>query len=77
MDRLVVLDQGRIVEIGDHRSLLAQGGLYARLWAHQSGGFLGDDPVASPPGAADTDVQAALATTVVADKCLPVPPAFR
>ncbi len=40
MDRLVVLDQGRIVEQGDHRSLLALGGLYARLWAHQSGGFL-------------------------------------
>jgi ATP-binding cassette subfamily B multidrug efflux pump len=43
MDRLIVLDKGRIVEEGDHRSLLAQGGLYARLWAHQSGGFLGDD----------------------------------
>ena len=43
MDRLVVLDKGRIVEQGDHRSLLAQGGLYARLWAHQSGGFLGEE----------------------------------
>ncbi|CAM5779984.1 ABC transporter ATP-binding protein [Rhizobacter fulvus] len=43
MDRLIVLDQGRIVEQGDHRSLLAQGGLYARLWAHQSGGFLGEE----------------------------------
>jgi len=43
MDRLVVMDKGRIVEEGDHRSLLAQGGLYARLWAHQSGGFLGED----------------------------------
>jgi ATP-binding cassette, subfamily B, multidrug efflux pump len=43
MDRLIVLDRGRIVEEGDHRSLLAQGGLYARLWAHQSGGFLGAD----------------------------------
>jgi ATP-binding cassette, subfamily B, multidrug efflux pump len=44
MDRLIVLDRGRIVEEGDHRSLLAQGGLYARLWAHQSGGFLvGED----------------------------------
>ena len=42
MDRLVVLDQGRIVEEGDHRTLLAQGGLYARLWSHQSGGFLGE-----------------------------------
>ena len=43
MDRLVVLDHGRIVEEGDHASLLARGGLYARLWAHQSGGFLLDE----------------------------------
>jgi len=43
MDRLIVLDRGRIVEEGDHRSLLAKGGLYARLWEHQSGGFLGED----------------------------------
>ena len=42
MDRLVVMDKGRIVEEGDHRSLLARGGLYARLWARQSGGFLGE-----------------------------------
>ncbi|MFZ5508228.1 ABC transporter ATP-binding protein [Methyloversatilis discipulorum] len=41
MDRLIVMDRGRVVEEGDHRSLLACGGLYARLWAHQSGGFLG------------------------------------
>ncbi len=41
MDRLVVLDGGRIIEEGDHLSLLRAGGLYARLWAHQSGGFLG------------------------------------
>jgi ATP-binding cassette subfamily B multidrug efflux pump len=40
MDRLIVLDEGRIAEEGDHQSLLARGGLYARLWAHQSGGFL-------------------------------------
>jgi ATP-binding cassette, subfamily B, multidrug efflux pump len=43
MDRLIVLDKGRVVEEGDHRGLLAQGGLYARLWAHQSGGFLGEE----------------------------------
>jgi ATP-binding cassette subfamily B multidrug efflux pump len=43
MDRLIVIDRGRIVEQGDHRALLARGGLYARLWAHQSGGFLGED----------------------------------
>ena len=43
MDRLIVLDQGRIVEEGDHASLLARNGLYARLWAHQSGGFLGEE----------------------------------
>ncbi len=43
MDRLIVLDEGRIIEQGDHHSLLNQGGLYAKLWAHQSGGFLVDD----------------------------------
>ncbi|WP_178131289.1 ABC transporter ATP-binding protein [Pseudomonas sp. C1C7] len=42
MDRLIVLDEGRVVEQGDHTTLLSQGGLYARLWAHQSSGFLGD-----------------------------------
>ena len=40
MDRLIVLDKGRIVEEGNHEELLAKGGLYAKLWAHQSGGFL-------------------------------------
>jgi ABC-type bacteriocin/lantibiotic exporters, contain an N-terminal double-glycine peptidase domain len=47
MDRLVVMDKGRIVEEGDHHSLLARGGLYARLWAHQSGGFLGEEAEAA------------------------------
>jgi ATP-binding cassette subfamily B multidrug efflux pump len=42
MDRLVVMDAGRIVEQGSHAELLAASGLYARLWAHQSGGFLGE-----------------------------------
>ena len=41
MDRIVVLDQGRVVEVGPHAELLAKGGIYARLWEHQSGGFLG------------------------------------
>ncbi|WP_022964727.1 ABC transporter ATP-binding protein [Halopseudomonas pelagia] len=43
MDRLIVMDQGRIIEDGTHTELLAQGGLYAQLWARQSGGFLGED----------------------------------
>jgi ATP-binding cassette subfamily B multidrug efflux pump len=42
MDRLIVLDAGRIVEEGTHAQLLALGGVYARLWGHQSGGFLGE-----------------------------------
>jgi ATP-binding cassette subfamily B multidrug efflux pump len=43
MDRLIVMDQGRIVEEGTHAELLALGGLYARLWSRQSGGFLGEE----------------------------------
>ena len=43
LDRLVVLDQGRIIEDGTHTALVARKGLYAQLWAHQSGGFLGED----------------------------------
>jgi ATP-binding cassette, subfamily B, multidrug efflux pump len=43
MDRLIVMDKGRIVEQGSHRELLAAGGIYARLWEHQSGGFLGEE----------------------------------
>ncbi|MFJ3057077.1 ABC transporter ATP-binding protein [Herbaspirillum sp. NPDC087042] len=52
MDRLIVLDQGRIVEQGSHSELLAANGLYARLWAHQSGGFLGEE---------DSEAEAAVA----------------
>ena len=43
MDRLIVLDQGAIVEQGSHQELIEQGGIYAQLWAHQTGGFIGLD----------------------------------
>ena len=42
MDRLIVLDKGRIIEEGSHAELLEKHGLYAKLWAHQSGGFLNE-----------------------------------
>jgi len=42
MDRLIVLENGEIIEQGSHQALLQQNGLYASLWARQSGGFLGD-----------------------------------
>lgn len=41
MDRLLVLDKGRIVESGSHVELIAKGGIYAKLWEHQTGGFIG------------------------------------
>ncbi|MGD9916378.1 MAG: ABC transporter ATP-binding protein [Paenirhodobacter sp.] len=52
MDRIVVLDQGRIVEQGTHAQLLAQQGLYARYWSRQSGGFLGTEEEAESGAAA-------------------------
>jgi ATP-binding cassette subfamily B multidrug efflux pump len=45
MDRIVVLDDGRITEQGSHAELLSRGGIYADLWARQSGGFLGAAPL--------------------------------
>jgi ATP-binding cassette subfamily B multidrug efflux pump len=53
MDRLVVMDRGRIVEEGSHDALVAKGGLYAQLWERQSGGFLLDDEPAGQELAAE------------------------
>ncbi|WP_078628160.1 ABC transporter ATP-binding protein [Streptomyces sp. NRRL F-2664] len=57
MDQLVVLDRGRIVEQGTHQQLLTSGGAYAKLWKHQSGGFLHD---------ADADAEAGADSAVAA-----------
>lgn len=46
LDRLVVMDKGRVIEEGTHQQLIAQGGLYADLWARQSGGFIALDEAA-------------------------------
>jgi ATP-binding cassette, subfamily B, multidrug efflux pump len=54
MDRLIVLDAGRVVEQGTHDALLRLGGHYEKLWRHQSGGFLADDAFAD-----DSDVELA------------------
>lgn len=56
MDRLVVVDRGRIIESGPHAQLLANNGLYAKLWARQSGGFLGDEVEDEPASAEAANV---------------------
>ncbi|MEL6115681.1 ABC transporter ATP-binding protein [Photobacterium sp. SP02] len=51
MDRLIVIDQGQIVEQGSHQELLSKNGIYAHLWAHQTGGFIACDLEESQPEA--------------------------
>jgi ATP-binding cassette subfamily B multidrug efflux pump len=43
MDRLIILDQGKILEDGSHDELIKKGGLYSELWSHQSGGYIQDE----------------------------------
>ena len=43
MDRIIVIEQGKVVEDGSHEALLTRNGLYASFWQHQSGGFLGEE----------------------------------
>jgi ATP-binding cassette, subfamily B, multidrug efflux pump len=54
MDRLIVLEQGKIVETGTHDELLRHGGHYEKLWRHQSGGFLADDLLSDDDVALET-----------------------
>jgi ATP-binding cassette subfamily B multidrug efflux pump len=51
MDRLIVMDRGRIVEEGSHAELVARGGIYADLWARQSGGFIAHEEEGLPRAA--------------------------
>jgi ATP-binding cassette subfamily B multidrug efflux pump len=74
MDRLIVLDQGRIVEEGSHDALLRLGGHYERLWRHQSGGFLAPDVVLSEDAAAiEAGVRESGATDGVRAEPMPEP----
>ncbi|XGA79251.1 ABC transporter ATP-binding protein [Halomonas sp. CH40] len=55
LDRLIVVDEGRMVESGTHQELLARNGIYARLWQRQSGGFIGLDVSDDSPHVSQTD----------------------
>ena len=55
LDRLIVIDQGKIVEQGTHAELIALNGEYAKLWLRQSGGFIEPDADAPPPKEDDED----------------------
>ena len=70
MDRLIIMDQGRIVETGTHQDLLAGGGLYADLWSRQSGGFLAGNTI--PP----KDARMA-GSGITPEESRPLPGAFR
>ncbi|WEH38427.1 ABC transporter ATP-binding protein [Streptomyces sp. AM 2-1-1] len=67
MDRLVVLDRGRIVEQGTHQELLTADGAYAKLWQHQSGGFLDETTPADPVADRVADPVAGSVTGAVAE----------
>ena len=68
MDRLIVLEQGRIVEQGSHAELLALGGHYAALWRHQSGGFLSEEVNEGAVLSATTTIASVTLTSVHATR---------
>jgi ATP-binding cassette subfamily B multidrug efflux pump len=69
MDRLIVLEQGKIVEQGTHDELLRLGGHYALLWKHQSGGFLPQQGLgAGLPGHVRVDEEAVVSTARADDE---------
>ncbi len=57
MDRLIVLEAGRIVEEGTHAELLRHGGHYEKLWRHQSGGFIANDVPEAAQSVSGTELQ--------------------